>query len=132
MSMAQRSARSSYKQAGDGVSPRMIRPLKSERVGRLLMTTRPGIHSSRSAGRPLTRDEVAKLTDDPPMAEVPSEVSEALARPRLAFNSTADDFDPREHLVRDEHGGWTLTLPQHARLGLPGRTGERLERASAM
>lgn len=96
------------------------------------MTTRPGIHSSRSAGRPLTRDEVAKLTDDPPAAEVPSEVAEALARPRLAFNSTADDFDPREHLVRDEHGGWTLTLPQHARLGLPGRTGERLERASAM
>src|SRR5260370_39264521 len=124
MSMAQRSARSSYKRAGEGVAPRMIRPLKSKRVGRLLMTTRPGIHSSRSAGRSLTRDEVGKLTDDPPIAEeVPSEVAEALARPRLAFNSTADDFDPREHLVRDEHGGWALTLPQHARVGLPGRIG---------
>jgi V8-like Glu-specific endopeptidase len=96
------------------------------------MSTKHRQASRERGGRPMTRDEIARVIDEGPTGAVPSEIAEALGSYRLHLSSRDTDFDPRDHLVREEGGGWTLRLPPHASLGRPGSSGERLDRTGAM
>lgn len=84
--------------------------------------------------RPFHLDELAKLSDLQASEKMPEEIAAKLAATTIYITDDEGAFDYRKHLKppEGEEKAWSLTLPANsARLGLRGRTGERLDRAHA-
>jgi V8-like Glu-specific endopeptidase len=88
-------------------------------------------HAGQPGDRPLSLDELAARPDLPATADVPQQVSAALAQPRLHIAGMTGEASPAELLsaVEETDGEYELRLPAGAFLGRPGRSAERLERA---
>lgn len=73
--------------------------------------------------RSLTLEEVAELPDVPATAEMPREIAEELAQPRVYISGVEEEPTGGGRLRRSEDGGgeWELRLPPGADLGRPGR-----------
>lgn len=76
-------------------------------------------------------EETLRLQDEPDKA-LPTRVAKALATPRLYVTGVADQSEVAQHIspVEGVDAAWSLALPHAHNFGLPGRTGERLDRAS--
>lgn len=82
--------------------------------------------------RPLLLDELAQMEDLPTRQDVPGDVAERLARPRLHIAGVPGGSSLVDGVRSAENGeddGWELQLPAGAFVGRPGRTSERLDRA---
>jgi V8-like Glu-specific endopeptidase len=91
-------------------------------------------NDAKQIAHPYCLDELAKLPDKPAVEKMPDDVAAKLAATTVYISDAEGAFDYRKHLKppEGEEKAWSLTLPNNsARLGLPGRTGERLERARA-
>jgi V8-like Glu-specific endopeptidase len=85
------------------------------------------------AQTPLDFEATLKLQDEPDHA-LPDELAEELSNPRIYFQGIAHrgDFDDRLNAVEDTEGTWSIRLPSEASVGLAGRSGKRLDRASVI
>lgn len=95
------------------------------------MTERTSEHTRSHVEVPLSVEETMRLQDEPDEA-VPEELQRELAAPRVYLQGLAHRADVDDHLaaVEEIEGAWALRLPAGASLGLPGRSGERLDRQS--
>lgn len=83
--------------------------------------------------RPLRFEETLNLTNEPDK-DIPEEVKSELSTPRIYLHgiSHRGDFEDHLNFVEGMKATWSIRLPAGASLGLPGRTGERLDRASTL
>jgi hypothetical protein len=80
---------------------------------------------------PLSFEDTLKLQNEPDKA-LPEGVKKELATPTIYLRGIAHRRDVDDYLsaVEDLEATWSIRLPGGASIGLAGRTGERLDRAS--
>lgn len=90
-----------------------------------------------SAAAPLNLDELAQRSDVPATEKVPDDVVAKLSTTTVYVSEKdagkIDEPQLKTHkLAEREQKAWQLVLPPSATLGLPGRSGSRLERTEAI
>jgi V8-like Glu-specific endopeptidase len=80
---------------------------------------------------PLSFEHTLKL-ENVPDKDLPEAVKRELSTPKIYLRGIAHRRDVDDYLtsVEDIEATWSIRLPRGASVGLPGRTGERLDRAS--
>jgi hypothetical protein len=80
---------------------------------------------------PLSFEQTLRLENKPDKA-VPEPIRQDLATPRIYIRGIAHRRDVDDYLtsVEEAESTWSIKLPHGASLGLPGRTGERMDGAS--
>lgn len=90
-----------------------------------------GRRRSRARGtdaKPLSPDELLQRDDLPPSRDVPEEVSSGLERRRLFLTGMPRTVAVDRVAPGGPRGGYSIDLPKHAVVGLPGRTAYRMRR----
>jgi V8-like Glu-specific endopeptidase len=100
-----------------------------------MANSRQGSHEKRTqqthGQAPLSFEDTLKLPNVPDKA-LPESINKELSTQRIYFSGLAHsrDIDDCLSSVEDLQATWSLRLPSEASIGLPGRTGERLDRAA--
>ena len=81
--------------------------------------------------KPLSSEDTLKLQNEPDK-DLPEAIHGELSASRIYVHGVGHrrDIDDYMNAVEGLEGTWSMRLPSGASVGLPGRTGERLHRAS--
>src|SRR5690242_18051422 len=82
---------------------------------------------------PLSFEDTLKLRNEPDK-DLPAAIQRELSTPRIYLRGIPHRRDVDDYLtaVEEMEATWSIRLPAGASIGLAGRTGERLDRASAV
>jgi V8-like Glu-specific endopeptidase len=88
-------------------------------------------HKQMHSQMPLSFEHTLKLKNEPDK-DLPEAIKRELSIPKIYLRGIADRRDLDDYLTSFEEikATWSIKLPTGASVGLPGQTGERLDRAS--